>query len=43
VGAVMARKRRSEQPLLPLAYLLNADYNFAESILWYFKKGDENV
>ncbi len=36
MGAVMARKRQSEQPLLPLAYLLNADYNFAKSILWYF-------
>ena len=32
------KKKRSEQPLLPLAYLLNADYNFAKSILGIFKK-----
>jgi hypothetical protein len=37
MGAVMGReKKRSEQPLLALAYLLNADYNFAKSILGYF-------
>jgi hypothetical protein len=34
----MGKKRRSEQPLLPLAYLLNEDYNFAKSILGFILK-----
>jgi hypothetical protein len=34
-GAAKGKKRRSETPLLPLAYLLNEDCNFAKSILAY--------
>jgi len=32
----LLEKNEKEQQFLPLAYLLNADYNFAKSILVYF-------
>ena len=43
LGRGDGEKKTSEQALLPLAYLLNADYNFAKSILVSLKKGDKNV